>query len=55
MSNYYSEIAECGLYVKSDGAMGIGNSDAFHNSSLYYNGVTLGVNITIYYIGGGIL
>lgn len=55
MSNYYSEIAECGLYVKSDGTMGIGNSDAFQNSSLYYNEVTLGVNITIYYIGGGIL
>ena len=53
MSNYYSEIAECGLYVKSDGAMGIGNHDALQNSSL--NGVTLGVNISIYYTGGGIL
>ena len=53
MSNYYSEIAECGLYVKSDGAMGIGNHDALQNSFL--NGVTLGVNISIYYTGGGIL
>ena len=53
MNNYYSEIAECGLYVKSDGAMGIGNHDALQNSSL--NGVTLGVNISIYYTGGGIL
>ena len=53
MNNYYSEIAECGLYVKSDGTMGIGNSEAVQNSSL--NGVTLGVNISIYYTGGGIL
>ena len=28
MNNYYSEIAECGLYVKSDGTMGIRNSEA---------------------------
>lgn len=53
MNNYYSEIAECGLYVRSDGTMGIGNSEALQNSSL--NGVTLGVNISIYYTGGGIL
>ena len=53
MSTYYSEIAECGLYVKSDGTMGIGNSEALSSSSL--NGATLGVNITIYYTGGGIL
>lgn len=53
MSTYYSEIAECGLYVKSDGTMGIGNSEALQNSSL--NGTTLGVNISIYYTGGGIL
>lgn len=53
MNNYYSEIAECGLYVKSDGTMGIRNSEAVQNSSL--NGVTLGVNISIYYTGGGIL
>lgn len=53
MSSYYSEIAECGLYVTSDGTMGIGNPEALQNSSL--RGVALGVNITIYYIGGGIL
>ena len=53
MNNYYSEIAECGLYIKSDGTMGIGNSEALSNSSL--NGATLGINITIYYTGGGIL
>lgn len=53
MNNYYSEIAECGLYIKSDGTMGIRNSEALSNSSL--NGATLGINITIYYIGGGIL
>lgn len=53
MNNYYSEIAECGLYIKSDGTMGIGNEQAFENSPL--NGATLGVNITIYYTGGGIL
>ena len=28
MNNCYSEIAECGLYVRSDGTMGIGNSEA---------------------------
>lgn len=55
MSNYYSEIAECGLYVKSDGTMGIGNEEAFLNSSLYHDEIHLGVNITIYYTGGGIL
>lgn len=55
MSQYYSEIAECGLYVKADGTMGIGNYEAFYNSILYYQHVTLGVNITIYYTGGGIL
>lgn len=53
MNNYYSEIAECGLYIKSDGTMGIGNSEALQNSSL--NGANLGVNISIYYTGGGIL
>lgn len=55
MSNYYSEIAECGLYVRTNGTMGIGNYEAFQNSSLYYNKVTLGINITIYYTGGGVL
>ena len=55
MSRHYLEIAECGLYVKSDGTMGIGNEEAFQNSSLYHNEVNLGVNITIYYTGGGIL
>ena len=53
MNNCYSEIAECGLYVRSDGTMGIGNSEALQNSPL--NGATLGVNISIYYTGGGIL
>ena len=53
MSQYYSKIAEYGMYVKSDGTMGIGNRDAVDNGSLY--GIALGVNITIYYTGGGIL
>ena len=53
MSTYYSEIAEYEMYVKSDGTMGIGNRDAVDNGSLY--GIALGVNITIYYTGGGIL
>ena len=53
MSTYYSEIAEYEMYVKSDGTMGIGNHDAVDNGSLY--GIALGVNITIYYTGGGIL
>ena len=53
MNSHYLEIAESGLYIKADGTMGIGNHDAVDNGSLY--GIALGVNITIYYTGGGIL
>ena len=52
LDNYYSAIAEAGLYLKTNGTLGITNYDVV-NSDLY--GVNLGVNISIYYIGGGVL
>ena len=52
LNNYYSSIAEAGLYLKTNGTLGITNYDVV-NSDLY--GVNLGVNISIYYVGGGVL
>lgn len=52
MENYYSAIAEAGLWITSSGTMAARDWTVVEEQ-LYE--VDLGINITIYYTGGGVL